>query len=345
VIAYESRLNDLINGQEEWLQHLAARDEFTVTLPGSPEYEPARCARLSLDACLGRWCRERVGEAMPGPCAEPACEEGEAAETETELDKVDLSEAILDTQRDLALARKLSERTEEDYDADQIAWLRLSLEAVKDEEAEMQKADPQAKLWRIVYMHHPLYTTLPSHTERSDSVGVRNNLEALLRDADVVISGHSHGFEWLHSNATPHQCYLVSGAGGMGRLQGSIFSPQIASRFANAIESITSAGLESLVWASGDPSPSGGTVEHKLFSYLRIHVQPDELRIEPVGVRQQMDSSGESEDRWERLQPLPVNQVPDAKEWKATGNGEIHQRLLQHICVRRDEAPKAVWSD
>jgi hypothetical protein len=132
IVSYESRLDDLINWQETWLQHLAARDEFTVTQPNSPEYEEAQRARLALDASLGRWCRERVGEAMPGPCAEPACdEEDEAAATEVEADKVDLSEAILDTQRDLALARKLSERTDEDYDAAQIAWLRSSLEKVK----------------------------------------------------------------------------------------------------------------------------------------------------------------------------------------------------------------------
>ncbi len=353
IVSYESRLDDLINWQEAWLQHLATRDEFTVTLPGAPEYEAARRARLDIDASLGRWCRERVGEAMPGPCAEPACDEEDAAASapaEVEIDKVDLSEAILDTQRDLALAHNLSERTDEDYDAAQVSWLQSSLEKVKAEEAELQKTDPQAKIWRIVYMHHPLYTTLPSHTERSDSVGVRNNLEDLLRDADVVVAGHSHGFEWLHSNAVPHQCYLVSGAGGMGRLQGSIFSSRLAGRFAPAIESLTNAGLDSLVWASGDPSPSGGTVDHKLFSYLRFHVQPDELRIEPVGVRQRTDaeSKGESdqdENGWERIVPLPVHQVPDAKEWRAAGTGETPVRHLQHIQVRRGKPPVGVWAE
>ena len=346
IVHYESRLDDLINGQEAWLQHLATRDEFTVTLPGAPEYEAARRARLALDASLGRWCRERVGEAMPGPCAEPASDEEDAvAAAEAETDKVDLSEAILDTQRDLALARNLHERTEEDYDATQIAWLRASLEKVKAEEAELQKTDPQAKIWRIVYMHHPLYTTLPSHTERSDSVGVRHNLEEILRDADVVVAGHSHGFEWLHSNAVPHQCYLVSGAGGMGRLQGSVFSSQLAERFAPAIESLTDAGLDHLVWASGDPSPSGGTVEHKLFSYLRFHVQPDELRIEPVGVRQENDAASEDESGWERIQPLPVHQVPDTKQWHEAGTGETQVRHLQHIQVRRGEPPVAVWAE
>ena len=346
VRSYESRLDDLIAGQEAWLQHLATRDEFTVTLPAAPEYEAAQRARLALDASIGRWCRERVGASMPGPCAEPACDEDdEAAATEAELEKVDLSEAILDTQRDLALARKLSERTEEDYDAAQIAWLKQGLEKVKAEEAALQKADPTAKLWRIVYMHHPLYTTLPSHTERSDSVGVRNNLQEILRDADVVVAGHSHGFEWLHSNAVPHQCYLVSGAGGMGRLQGSVFSPQLVARFTPAIESLTKAGLDSLVWASGDPSVSGGTVEHKLFSYLRFHVQRDELHIEPVGVQQRSDDTSGSGAGWERIVPLPVHHVPDATEWSAASTGKTEVRHLQHIRVRRGEPPVAVWAE
>ncbi|MDQ3815081.1 MAG: hypothetical protein M3347_14205, partial [Armatimonadota bacterium] len=314
-----------------------------VTLPGAPEYEAARQARLALDASLGRWCRERVGESMPGPCVELADEEA-CAEEEAEAD---LGEAILDTQRDLALARKLQERSDEDYDAAQIEWLRDGLAAIKVEEAERQRDDPAARIWRIVYLHHPLYTTLPGHTERSDSIGVRRNLEEILQDADVVIAGHSHGFEWLHSRAAPHQCYLVTGAGGHNRLQGSIFSPQLADRYQSAIESLTNAGLDSLIWASGVPIASTATVEHKIFSYLRIRVLPDELRIEPVGVRQINDPAEDTEDnddRWERVYPMPVHEVPDAIAWHGEGTRPTQERLLDHIKIRRDERPVAVWA-
>ncbi len=351
VAAYEARLDDLIKLQEAWLHHLAKRDEFTVTLPGAPEYEAARQARLALDGALGRWCRERVGESMPGPCVELAEEE----DSQEEQHEADLGEAILDTQRDLALARKLNERSAEDYDTDQIEWLRAGLAAVKDEEATRQQSDPAFRLWRIVYMHHPLYTTLPSHAERSDSVGVRHNLEEILRDADLVIAGHSHGFEWLHSQAAPHQCYLVCGGGGQNRLQGSIFSPAHVERYQAAIESLTNAGLDSLVWASGDTVFGSSSVENKIFSYVRIRVLPDELRIEPVGVRQLSedadgadangaDTDGAIGDHWERVYPLPVHEVPDAAAWRGDGARPTEARVLDHIKIRRGARPEAVWA-
>lgn len=349
IVAYEARLDDLINLQEGWLQHLAKRDEFTVTLPPSPEYEASQRARLVLDSRIAGWCRERVGEALPGPCALPSCDvevedgpEGDEQAPSTPLQKIDLSEAILDTQRDLALARKLSERTGEDYDAAQIEWLREGLQRVKEEEAQLQQQDPSARIWRVVYMHHPIYTTTPSHTERSDSVGVRQNIEELLKDADLVLAGHSHGFEWLHSGAAPHQCYIVTGAGGMGRLQGSIFSPELSERYESTIESLVASGLDQLVWASGDPTPGGGTVQHHLFSYLRVHVTPEELRVEVIGVRQ-TDETPDAD--WERVHPFPVHEVEDASSWRAGGQKTTRIRHLHHIRVRRGESPVAVWTD
>jgi hypothetical protein len=358
VVAYEARLDDLINLQQAWLEHLVARDKVTVQLPGAPEYEAARQARLAVDAALGTWCRERVGKEYPGPCALPACEDDESvnekegtAELEATtdfdplsqagLEQADLGEAILDAQRDLALARKLSDRTPEDYDDAQIQWLRDALEAVKIEEAERQAADARARIWRVVYLHHPLYTTTPSHAERGDSIGVRNNLEEILKDADLVLAGHSHGFEWLHSRSAPNQCYMVTGAGGQSRLQGSIFSPQLAAQFQTTIASLNSAGLDNLVWASGEPSTSGATVEDKLFSYLRVRVSPDQLEVAPVGVRQQ----GGEEQRWERIHPMPVHEVDDTGAWQNAGAQPTRPRLLQRIVVRRGQAPVAEWAE
>ena len=344
VVAYEAHFNTLLDLQEAWLLHLVERDRVTVSLPSSPEYDAAQKARLALDARLGEWCRERVGPSLPGPCALPAVEE----EEQDEAVEADLGEAILDTQRDLAMARKISERGEEDYDAVQIEWLRTGLAAVKAEEVEQQQNNPDARIWRIVYLHHPPYTTLPGHTERSDSVGVRQNLETILQDADIVIAGHSHGFEWLHSNAAPHQCYLVTGAGGQNRLQGSIFSPQLAARYQTAIQSLKNAGLDSVIWASGEPVESGATVEEKIFSYLRIRVLPDELQVEPVGVRQHGTGDGtgnESSENWERIHPLPVQEVPEASSWLGETSGIIHQRQLQHIKIQRGARPVAVWAE
>jgi hypothetical protein len=285
---------------------------------------------------------------MPGPCALPSRENEEEAPDEIEVDKADLGEAILDTQRDLALARKLSDRSPEDYDSAQIEWLRNGLAEVKEEEARLQEQDSAARIWRIVYMHHPLYTSTPSHGERGDSVGVRHNLQEILRDADVVIAGHSHGFEWLHSKAAPNQCFLVTGAGGQSRLQGSVFSPQLAERYQPIIESITEAGLDSLVWASGTPTSIGATVEDKIFSYLRIRVRLDELQIEPVGVRQHAEEDNAPHDDgagWERIHPMPVQDVPDAQSWRSGGSKSTRSRHLHHISIRRDEPPTATWHE
>lgn len=347
VVAYEAHLDELVNLQEAWLQHLAARDEFTVTLPAAPEYEAARQARLSVDSRIAGWCRVRVGESLPGPCAMPDEDENvaqpdDSAVTQTEVEKIDLSEAILDTQRDLALARKIADRTDDDYDVDQIEWLRAGLEKVKAEEVELQKQDPNARLWRIVYMHHPLYTTTPSHTERSDSVGVRQNLEELLKEADLVLAGHSHGFEWLHSSAAPNQCYVVTGAGGMGRLQGSVFTPELRERFQPSIDSLVGAGLDHFIWSSGDPTPSGGTVQHHIFSYVRLHILPQELRLEVVGVRQ---TSDDADAPWERVHPFPVHEIEKPASWTLEGEKATRTRFLQYIRVRRGEVPKPVWAD
>ena len=341
VVTYETHFQTLLDLQEAWLLHMVERDKFTVTLPAAPEYEAAQQARLKLDASLGQWCRERVGPSLPGPCALPAADEDEA--TEEEAIEANLGEAILDTQRDLAMARKVSQRSDEDYDVAQMEWLRAGLAAVKAEEEQLQQQDPQARLWRVVYLHHPLYTTLPGHTERSDSVGVRQNLESLLQEAELVMSGHTHGFEWLHSSAAPNQCYIVTGAGGQNRLQGSIFSPQLAPRYQTAMQSLSQAGLDNVVWASGEPVETGATVEEKIFSYLRIRVLPNELHIEPVGVRQQM-SGAEASDHWERIYPLPVHDVP-AASWLGESEGTSNLRLLKHIKIQRGTRPVAVWAE
>jgi hypothetical protein len=158
----------------------------------------------------------------------------------------------------------------------------------------------------------------------------------------VILAGHSHGFEWLHSKATPHQCYVVTGAGGMGRLQGSVFTPGLVERFQPAIDSLVKAGLDHLVWASGDPTPGGGTVQNHLFSYLRLHVHPEELRIEVTGVRQTGDTPDAD---WERVHPFPVNEVEDPTSWQVGGERTTRIRHLQHIRIRRGEAPAAVWTD
>src|SRR5207248_892790 len=99
------------------------------------------------------------------------------------------SQSALDVQRDLARERRRMGRQPDDYDAEQIEWLRAGLE-------ECVRERPDG--WRIVYLHQPLYTTIGSHSENSDVAGVRENLIPILRDrAHLVLAGHSHAFEWF----------------------------------------------------------------------------------------------------------------------------------------------------
>src|SRR5207249_1025181 len=95
-----------------------------------------------------------------------------------------LSEKALDIQRELAHQRKLLSYQPEDYDAAQLEWLRSGLdESIRDR--------PQA--WRVVFMHHPLWTTIRNHAESAETRAVRSNLLSLLRDCvHLILSGHAH---------------------------------------------------------------------------------------------------------------------------------------------------------
>src|SRR6185295_15249293 len=64
---------------------------------------------------------------------------------------------------------------------EQIAWLEKELEASKDE-------------WKIVYFHHPLYSSGSRH---GSDVKLRQTLEPLFleHDVSVVFTGHDHFYE------------------------------------------------------------------------------------------------------------------------------------------------------
>src|SRR2546421_6775828 len=76
----------------------------------------------------------------------------------------ELSEEALDIQRDLTLERRRMHRVPEDFDSGQIEWFRAGME-----ESVRERPDG----WRIVYLHHPLYSTIANHCERPDILGVR----------------------------------------------------------------------------------------------------------------------------------------------------------------------------
>jgi Calcineurin-like phosphoesterase len=83
-------------------------------------------------------------------------------------------------------------------DPAQLEWLQSELAA-------------SGTAWKIVYMHHPLYT---SGRYRYGARSLRLSLEPILvaGDVDVVLSGHEHFYERL----LPQRgiAYFISGAGG-----------------------------------------------------------------------------------------------------------------------------------
>jgi 3',5'-cyclic AMP phosphodiesterase CpdA len=65
--------------------------------------------------------------------------------------------------------------------------------------------------WKIVFMHHPLYSSADRH---GSDVVLRKELEPLLVDAgvDVVLAGHDHVYERMKPQKGIH--YFISGPAG-----------------------------------------------------------------------------------------------------------------------------------
>jgi hypothetical protein len=98
---------------------------------------------------------------------------------------------------------------ESDYlTGEQIAWL----------EAELARA---TEAWRIVFMHHPLYSSGRTH---GPSLALRRVLEPVFvrNGVDVVFAGHEHFYERLHPQRGV--AYVISGAAGQLR-RGDLHRP------------------------------------------------------------------------------------------------------------------------
>jgi tartrate-resistant acid phosphatase type 5 len=89
----------------------------------------------------------------------------------------------------------------------QLQWIRETLLKATNE--------PGIK-WRIVYGHHPIYTSGHHLNERRIAV-LRRDLLPVLREGkvDLVISGHDHDMEHLsYENAGQKMDFLIAGIGG-----------------------------------------------------------------------------------------------------------------------------------
>lgn len=292
---------------------LKRMDECLAELPEGPAREQALSARDAAAAALKSW-----GDTLYGPLPAPLC---------TRIRT--LSEGALDVQRELARERQRMHHRPEDFDHAQIEWLDAAL-------TRSQRERPDA--WRVLFLHHPLYTTIGNHCEHPDVQGVRENLLPLLEGrVDLVFTGHSHAFEWIRSDRVPHAGVFVSGGGGQVSLRQSILDPERFPRSRSRYEALRRAGaLESASAGRGPTSPdgSGGPLYH----YLRVRVRPDRIEVIPVGVRRLRRGV------YRREEPMPVFHAAELGPSQA-GAPPREERLLAAVEVRRGAPPHAVWQE
>jgi tartrate-resistant acid phosphatase type 5 len=98
----------------------------------------------------------------------------------------------------------------EGWSAEQLEWIRQTLAASAD--------DPDIK-WRVVYGHHPIYTS-GVHLNQRRIGQLREQLLPVLKAAhvDAYICGHDHDLEHLRSDGIE---FLICGGGG-AKLRGFV---------------------------------------------------------------------------------------------------------------------------
>ena len=235
-----------------------------------------------------------------------------------------LSEESLDVQRELTLERRRLRYRPEDHDQAQLRWLDTALS-----DAERERPGN----WRVVYLHHPLYTTISNHCERPDVQDLRENLLSLLKGrVHLVLSGHSHAFEWFRSDLLPNTGLFVSGGGGQISLRPSLLEPRLFARRREHYEALRRNGAVETAMGGRGPAAADGE-SGLIYHYLRIDVTPETLTVRPVGVRR-LRSGG-----FRREEPMPVFHAAYLPE----GRPPWKPRTLGAVEVRRDRPPQPHW--
>ena len=283
-------------------------DGCLAPLHNNPLRVAASDAGAALRESLQRWSRLANGEPPPELCRRLHS----------------LAEAGIDTQRELTRERGRTRYRPHDYDEEQLRWLDQAL-------SESVRARPDH--WRVIYMHHPLYTTISNHCEHSDVHGVRGNLLELLRGrVDLVLSGHSHAFEWLRVGELPHTGLFVTGGGGQVSLWRSVLDPRRYNRYRDRYRALRAASVTECAVSGRGPTAADGAAG-KLYHYLRIEVTPEALVVKPIGVRR----VGASYRREEPMPAFHAADLPDdAPPWLP--------RKLRAVAVRRGRPPEADWT-
>jgi len=294
--------------QDEVSAAVQTAEGCLAALPEGPERAAILAARTEAETAREGWIAVRTVEPLP----EQLC---------TRLGR--LAEQGLDVQRELARERRRMRFRPEDHDSAQLRWLDAALAASIQERPDG---------WRVVYLHHPLFSTIVNHCEHPDIQGIRENLLALLRDrVHLVLSGHSHAFEWLRAAPLPHAGLFITGGGGQITLRRSVLHPRMRKRHIDRCQALRTAGVvESAVSGYGPAAADGAA--GPLYHYLRIEVTPEALRVCPVGVRR----AGAG---YRREAPMPAFNVPSLSEseppWRSG--------RLEAVEIRRGRAPRAIW--
>lgn len=239
---------------------------------------------------------------------------------------------LADAEKEVAMLERTIASSPRDHDVNQLNWLRRVL----------NHPDAAGK-WKIVYMHHPLYSSDESHTDDPESIGLRKNLRSIFTENNVhlVLSGHSHCFEWL-SRAAPKGeapdplaeaerkiCYIVSGGGGRS-LRRSILESETSSlkrlmkqgHFLDVAESRAYTAL------------LGKDNRESVYHYLRIDVKEEELRIIPVGMA--------ALSRKEAVRESPIR----TKVLTKTEEGiTVEDKKLIGITITRDGVASGEWQE
>lgn len=299
-------LEELEEASDDGCASLRAVEGCLGALPEGPQRAELLAAREALEEAL-RTCLEAIAPLPQELCARIRR----------------LSEEALDVQRDLAREQRRTRFRPDDFDSAQFAWLEAAL-------AEAQRERPDG--WRVLFMHHPLYSSIVNHGEKPDVQGVRENLLDLLRDrVHLVLGGHSHAFEWFRSSALPNTGLFVTGGGGQVTLRSSFLEPRQARKHADRYEALRQAGVEEAAIAGRGPLAEPGA-SRSLYHYLQIEVTPEALVVRPTGIRRVGDD-------YRREAPMPVFHAASLGEQRPTWK----TRHMAGVEIRRGEPPRPVW--
>jgi hypothetical protein len=274
-------LSALDHVSDDSAQAVRAIEAYVAVLPDGPDRARILGAREAVERGQGEWARI----ASPVP-----------PELNARIHQ--LSEEALDVQRELATLRRRVRFRPDDHDRAQLAWLDAAL-------SRSVRERPDA--WRIVYLHHPLYTTITNHCERADVIGLRDNILALLQKHDVhlVLSGHSHAFEWFRSSALPHVGVFVSGGGGQISLRPSLFESRRFVRYRGYYESLRANGVQECAMTGLRP---GGPVRRRKRPRVSLFADRRHARLfdGPAGRRPSSGIGRLSPRRADARPPRPV---------------------------------------